>query len=65
LADSAKIEDASDQIITLYRPEVYWPDMQKLKGLAFLNICKNRHGPVGHICVKWIGEYVQFKDQAA
>lgn len=65
LADSAKIEDASDQIITLYRPSVYWPDIERLKGLAFLNICKNRHGPVGHICVKWIGEYVQFEDQAA
>ncbi|KKK93163.1 hypothetical protein LCGC14_2695660, partial [marine sediment metagenome] len=25
-------------------------------------LAKNRHGPVGHIFVKWIGENVRFED---
>ncbi len=59
LADSAKIEDAADQIITLYRPEVYWP-IEHLKGVTYLNVCKNRHGPVGAVTAHWTGEYVRF-----
>lgn len=65
IADSAKIEDAADQIMTLYRPEVYWPTVERMQGIAYLNVCKNRHGPTGFVSVKWIGEYVQFKDRAA
>ena len=63
LADSAKIEDAADQIITLYRPEVYWP-LHHLIGMTYLNVCKNRHGPTGHVTAHWTGEYVRFGDAA-
>lgn len=59
VADSAKIEDAADQIITLYRPEVYWP-LSHLEGLTYLNICKNRHGATGYVTTQWTGEYVRF-----
>lgn len=63
LADSAKIEDAADQIITLYRPEVYWP-LTHLIGLTYLNVCKNRHGATGAVTAHWTGEYVRFGDAA-
>lgn len=63
LADSAKIEDAADQIITLYRPEVYFPKVERIRGVAFLNICKNRHGPIGYVRIGWKGEYVRFEDE--
>ena len=62
LSDSAMIEDASDQIITVYRPAVYWPNRPELTNKAYLNVCKNRHGPTGSILVEWIGEYLQFRD---
>ena len=65
LADSAQIEDAADQIITLYRPSVYWPNEEHLEGKAFLNITKNRHGATGTIAIEWVGEYLQFGDRAA
>lgn len=63
LADSAKLEDAADQIITLYRPEVYF-DREFLKGIAYLNLCKNRHGPTGYVQTRWFGEFVRFGDAA-
>jgi replicative DNA helicase len=62
-AESAIIEMESDQCFTLYRPEVYIPE-QRFKGLAVINICKNRHGPIGMIDVAWRGEYLQFGDLA-
>lgn len=63
VAESAIIEMEADQILTLYRPEVY-SDQASHKGLAVVNICKNRHGPTGVIDIAWRGEYLQFGDLA-
>lgn len=61
LADSSEIEKEADQVITLYRDEVYDEDSRD-KGIAELGICKNRHGYVGTIKVGWHGEFVSFGD---
>jgi replicative DNA helicase len=63
ISEAGIIEQESDQIITLYRPEVY-DDSPQFRGLAYANICKNRHGPVGHKAIAWRGEYLQFGDLA-
>src|SRR5690606_33492053 len=63
IAEASIIEQEADQIITLYRPEVY-DDAPQFKGLAFANVCKNRHGPVGHIELSWRGEFLKFGDLA-
>lgn len=63
LAESGIIEQESDQVMTLYRPEVYSEEV-RFKGLAVVNVCKNRHGPVGAIEVSWRGEYLKFGDLA-
>lgn len=63
IAEASIIEQEADQIITLYRPEVY-DDAPQYKGLAFANVCKNRHGPVGHIELSWRGEFLKFGDLA-
>lgn len=63
IAESAIVEMEADQVYTLYRPEAY-SDEQRFKGLAVINACKNRHGPVGAIDVAWRGEYLQFGDLA-
>lgn len=62
-AESAIIEMECDVGITLYRPEVY-EDLPQYRGIAFTNICKNRHGPVGYRKISWRGEYLQFGDLA-
>lgn len=63
LAEAGIIEQEADQVITLYRPEVY-DDSPQYQGVAYANICKNRHGPVGHKTVSWRGEYLKFGDLA-
>lgn len=63
IAESAIIEQEADQILTLYRPEVY-DDDPKYRGIAYVNICKNRHGPIGHKALSWRGEYLKFGDLA-
>jgi replicative DNA helicase len=63
LAESGVIEMEADQILTLYRPEVY-DDDPRFRGLGFVNNCKNRHGPTGWVRVAWRGEYLQFGDLA-
>jgi len=63
IAEASIVEQEADVIVTQYRPEVY-DESPKFHGLAYLNICKNRHGPVGHKSVAWRGEFLQFGDLA-
>lgn len=63
IAESAIIEQIADQIGTLYRPEVY-DDLPQYHGVAYFNVCKNRHGPIGHKALSWRGEFLKFGDLA-
>lgn len=61
LSDSSEIEKEADQVLTLYRDEVYHPETND-KGVAELHICKNRHGSVCSTKIAWHGETVSFAD---
>jgi replicative DNA helicase len=61
LSDSSEIEKEADQVLTLYRDEVY-DEKTEDKGIAEISICKNRHGYVGTVHCEWIGEFVSFGD---
>ncbi|MEW8048962.1 MAG: DnaB-like helicase C-terminal domain-containing protein [Candidatus Thiodiazotropha endolucinida] len=63
LKDSGAIEQEADCIVMLYRDEVYNPDTPD-KGVAELNIEKNRHGPIGMAKAAWIAESMRFEDLA-
>lgn len=63
LAESGHIEREADQVLTLYRPYEYL-QTEEHKGKAFVNVCKNRHGPTGCIPISWRGEFLQFSDLA-
>jgi len=63
IAETGIVEQEADQVITLYRPEVY-DDSPQYNGIAYVNICKNRHGPTGYKKLSWRGEYLQFGDLA-
>lgn len=63
LAEAAIFEQEADQIITLYRDEVYNPDTEQ-KGVIELLYAKNRHGPTGFIKAAWRGEFLQVRDLA-
>jgi len=61
LKDSGSIEQEADNIMSLYRDEVYSEDSPD-KGIAEVNVLKNRHGPTGMIRVSWIAQFMIFED---
>lgn len=63
LADASEIEKEADEILFLYRDEVYNPDTQD-KGIAEIDISKNRHGPTGMVRCVFIGKFMQFREIA-
>ena len=54
MSDSSEIEKEADQIMCLYRDEVYNPETQD-KGIIEILIEKNRHGPTGEVRAYWMG----------
>lgn len=64
LSDSSALEKEADQVLMLYRDEVYEPDSQ-YKGTAELILEKNRHGSIGMIRVKFNAPIVTFTGMEA
>lgn len=63
LANSSEIEKEADEIIMLYRDEVYNEDSED-KGIAEFIFEKNRHGPTGTVRAAWIPQFMLFADLA-
>jgi len=61
IRDSGAIEQDADVILFLYRDEVY-NKSSPAKGVAELNIGKQRNGPLGAIPLTFIGELVRFEN---
>lgn len=67
LRDSGALEDDADMVLFIYRPEYYGmeydEDNQPTKGLAELNISKNRNGSLDSVRLRFIenlGKFVEF-----
>lgn len=63
LANSDELTREADQVLMLYRDEVYNPESQH-KGTAEILIEKNRHGPTGFKRVGFLQETMRFVDLA-
>jgi replicative DNA helicase len=61
LRESGALEQDADIILLLYRDEYYNPD-SKDKGMAEINIAKNRSGSTGIIKLAFIGKYTKFQN---
>ncbi len=59
LRESGAIEQDADLVVLLYREEYYEPDTEK-KGIAEINIAKQRNGPTGIIELGFVKEYMKF-----
>lgn len=63
LRESGDIEQDADTIMFLYRDEYYFPDSEK-RGMAELNIAKQRNGPTGTIDLVWMPRSTTFRSKA-
>lgn len=62
LRESGAIEQDADVVIFIYRPEFYHPNDENIRGIADVNVAKQRNGPTGRINLAFIREYARFAD---
>ena len=61
LRESGAIEQDADVVALLLREE-YYRETEENKGIAEVNIAKQRNGPVGAIRLAFISEYARFEN---
>ncbi|MCG8700253.1 MAG: DnaB-like helicase C-terminal domain-containing protein, partial [Bacteroidales bacterium] len=68
LRESGAIEQDADAVMFIHRPEYYGfiedPEGNSLKGVAEVILAKHRHGSIGDVSLKFIGEFVKFVELA-
>jgi replicative DNA helicase len=62
LRDSGAIEQDADLVGFIFRPEVYKPDRQDLRGQAELIIAKQRNGPTGVVKLLFMKHCTKFEN---
>lgn len=62
LRESGAIEQDADVVIFIYRPEVYRRHDESLKGIAEINVAKQRNGPTDIIKLVFIERFTRFVD---
>jgi replicative DNA helicase len=60
LRESGAIEQDADVVIFIYRPEVYQPQDESLRGLAEINVAKQRNGPTDILRLAFFNKYARF-----
>ena len=60
LRESGAIEQDADVVLLIYRPDYYSSDDPEKKGLAEVNVAKQRNGPVGPVTLVFLKEYAKF-----
>jgi replicative DNA helicase len=63
LRESGSIEQDADLVGFIYRPEIYSPDREDLRGLAELIISKQRNGPTGKVPLVFLREFTKFENR--
>jgi len=60
LRESGAIEQDADVVIFIYRPDYYHPEDEAIKGIAEVNVAKQRNGPLGTVPLVFLREYAKF-----
>ena len=61
LRESGAIEQDADLIVFIYREEVYNQETPR-KGVADINIAKQRNGPIGDFPLTFVGRFTKFEN---
>lgn len=61
LRESGDIEQDADVVMLLYREEYYFPDTER-RGVAEVNIAKQRNGPTGIVKLAWLPRCTTFRN---
>lgn len=61
LRESGSIEQDADMVIFIHREELYRPDSDK-RNIAEIIVAKHRHGPIGHVEMRFIPAQTRFAD---
>ena len=64
LRESGAIEQDADLVTFIFREEYYEPDNPEVRGIAEINIGKQRNGPTGTMQLAFIKEYTKFENLA-
>ncbi len=59
LRESGSIEQDADIVMFIYRDDYYNMDSEK-KGIAEINIAKQRNGPIGTVELVWLPDFTKF-----
>jgi replicative DNA helicase len=62
LRESGSIEQDADMVMFIFRPEIYSPDREDLKGQAELILAKQRNGPTGKVKLVFLRECTKFEN---
>ncbi len=65
LRDSGAIEQDADLVGFIFRPEVYKPERQDLRGLAELIVAKQRNGPTGVVKLVFLKHCTRFEQHTS
>ncbi|MDH7513226.1 MAG: replicative DNA helicase [Clostridiales bacterium] len=60
LRESGAIEQDADVVIFIYRPEMYHPGDETVRGIAEVNVAKQRNGPTDTIKLAFFNKYARF-----
>jgi len=63
LRESGSIEQDADLVAFIFREEVYKPDREDLRGLAEMNLAKQRNGPIARINLVFLKEFTKFENR--
>lgn len=64
LKDSGTLEENADTVLALHRSELYSKDRDDLRGLADLDILKQRQGPCSRVPLRFVGAWTSFENRA-